>query len=263
MSWGRGPLAGLLLIAVLVVAVVLIGYYIVLPLPWAWVGLAATLVVFVALLGLANTGNFLGALVDERNMYSLSRLQIVIWTVVVLSALAALGLARLRGQAVDPFAIQVPEELWLAIGITATALVGSPIIRSTKSTRTKTPDGGEALGTFQARGLAPADTDEAAAMLNARLRGVIVVNPVPAEATWLDLFRGEEAGNAGVLDVGKIQMFFFTVLVVFGYAIAIWTAFAAAAPASLPELGPAMVTLLALSNGTYLANKAAPHTTQL
>ena len=87
-------------------------------------------------------------------------------------------------------------------------------------------------------------------------------------------FRGEEIGNAAHLDVGKIQMFYFAVVLVLAYAVLLGTMFANITHPSttceiatgmsmicgLPSLPDGMVALLGISNGGYLGNKVIPHT---
>jgi hypothetical protein len=52
---------------------------------WGWVIALVLLGVFAAVAGQGNTGLWRGLLIDERNKISLSRLQLTLWTIVVLS----------------------------------------------------------------------------------------------------------------------------------------------------------------------------------
>ena len=218
---------------------------------YAWLITMLLLLVFVLVLGVAQTGRPAGVLIDERNKYSLSRLQTLMWTVIALSAFAALGLTRLANGTVDPFGIALPQELWIALGVTATALVGSPLVRATKMTDNRQPNQDE----FARTKLALGGGDKV------NHRGLIVFNTSADDASWLDLFRGEETGNAAILDLGKIQMFYFTAIVLGAYAALIWGQFTTTGttPAVLPDFTPTLVGLLGLANGTYLANKVVPH----
>jgi len=56
-------------------------------------------------------------------------------------------------------------------------------------------------------------------------KGVLAVNDKPDKSTWLDMFRSEEVGAMGLLDLGKIQMFYFTIIIVFSYAVALGSLF--------------------------------------
>jgi hypothetical protein len=83
-----------------------------------------------------------------------------------------------------------------------------------------------------------------------------------------DLFKGEEIGNAAHLDLGKIQMFYFTLILVLTYAVMLGAMFSHITQhtsptgmiSGLPSLPDGMVALLGISNGGYLGNKVIPHT---
>ena len=92
-----------------------------------------------------------------------------------------------------------------------------------------------------------------------------VVSYTDAESTgWADLLRGEETGNAAKVDLGKLQLLYFTAVAVGIYSAGILTAFAASAagttaPLQLPALGAGIVGVLALSHAGALGYQAAPH----
>lgn len=229
--------------------------------PWAhWLLDLMILLAFVVAVGVVAKGRLDGVLVDERNKLSLSRLQTVLWSIVVIGSLIAFALIRLKANVPDPLNVPVPEELLIAIGITTTALVGSPLIRNIKEQPDKEANAVQQSATLRRLG---------GAAESVSTRGLIVVNGTPTKASWIDMLRGEEAGNAAALDVGKIQMFWFTGLLLAAYLVMIGAQLPPdGAPATviaeklkgLPELGASFIALLAISNGTYLANKAAPHT---
>jgi hypothetical protein len=85
--------------------------------------------------------------------------------------------------------------------------------------------------------------------------GVCFLWPLASRAS--DLFRGELVGSKDHLEVGKVQMFFFTLLVVFAYGKAIAAGFDNAGEVinSLPDLSVGILALLAISHAGYLANK--------
>src|SRR5262245_19764653 len=57
-----------------------------------WVVSLALLVAFAAVIGQGVTGWWRGALMDSRNCLSLSRLQALVWTVLILSAVSTAAL---------------------------------------------------------------------------------------------------------------------------------------------------------------------------
>jgi len=77
-------------------------------------------------------GLWRGLLVDERNKMSLSRLQMILWTIIVLSGFLTVALLNIRSRQADALSITVPPQLWLLIGISTTSLIGAPLILNTK-----------------------------------------------------------------------------------------------------------------------------------
>lgn len=74
------------------------------------------------------------------------------------------------------------------------------------------------------------------------------------------LVAGDESGNGAVVDLGKLQMFFFTFILISGYGAAIHELFAGnSVITALPAVGPGMNVLLGISHTGYLANKTVSH----
>lgn len=204
----------------------------------AWLWYMGLLVAFIVVAGVGITMHPFGFLIDNRNKMSLSRFQIVLWTIVILPALMAVGMARGLGGIPHPLDIHIPQQIWLVLGISTTSLVGSPLLLSQK---TRVP--------------APA----ALAAVNAN--GLIAVNGNRDDASWSDLFKGEEVGNYEYMDMAKIQMFFFTLVLVAIYAIALATLlYNNKDTQNFPSFDSSMTALLAISHSGYLASKMVPHT---
>ncbi len=234
------------------------------------------LALFLVIAGHGVVGEWLGALIDERNRMSMSRLQTALWTVVVLSGFLAAAVWNVRPstpekvlppnapaelKAVVKLDIAVPPELWAVMGISVASLVGTPLIRSAL---TKKEDGGGHKQTVVLKELnrqANVNTEDAA-WNGAYLNGRIACQSTPANARVVDLFQGEQETDAAHLDLGKVQVFFFTALLVFAYSAMMYQEFAAATGESkfcipaLPALSQGMVALLGISHAGYLANKA-------
>jgi hypothetical protein len=94
--------------------------------------------------------------------------------------------------------------------------------------------------------------------------GELHANPSIADARWSDMMRGDTVANFQFADLGKIQMFFFTVILVFTYAALIWSIMSMPQAGqvlqlvpsmSLPAFSESLVLTLALSHGGYLATK--------
>jgi len=220
----------------------------------AWLFTLAALAAFTFVCGQGVTGRWLGALIDSRNVMSLARLQMIGWTILVLSAYLTAALSNIYSGETDPLSIALPQELWLLMGISATSLVGSPLILSMKIG--KAPNADEVARTFGRL----AQQGDAPETLIAK--GQIVANKDLSMARISDIFTGEEVGNAAHLDLARLQMFFFTVVTLFAYAVMLGSMFIRHAGGAIGELQPldqSMVALIAISNGGYLASKAVPH----
>jgi len=392
----------MLYIVVAVILTVVLGLLGFLPLVARWIAIMAVFVGLLVLIGREVTGQTVetsrrsraatrfapgradGVLIDLRNKISLSRLQLVLWTVVVLSAWVTLGLHRTipvvagrlpgpgsetvaavagllseqgvasqdttaRATAIvaqlmgadaaanvdtasySPLNIAIPQEVLLALGISVASLAGAGAIKSNRATeengratqivenrvdraQTAAVNAGEQVTVLESmvgqqealsgpEALGDPDPDVAAraavaearlAELEPRLRaaeaavaraqvraaeqatqlaviqaeavGDLHANASPADARWSDMLRGDTVANFAFADLGKIQMFLFTVVLVFAYAALVWSIMRMPAAAgvlqvvpslSLPAFSDSAIITLALSHGGYLATKTA------
>ena len=220
---------------------------------WTWLGTLGLLTLFAAIAGHGVTGCWRGPLIDERNKMSLSRLQATLWTLLVLSALLAAALTNIRHGQADPLAIAIPTGLWILMGISATTLVGSPLVLSNK--KNKSADDDQTKRTLDLLAAQNVDIDHVANM------GQVIVNTSPQNARWADLFTGEETGNAAQFDLGKVQMFYFTLILFLVYAAALAILFIGPVKiiGAFPDMDTSILTLLGISHAAYLTNKAIPH----
>src|SRR5437773_7213836 len=195
LRWGHS----LLLVASLVGIVVFATDVLKLSRIYDWLGVVTMLVTFLVVIGHAITGRVVGVLIDGRNRMSLSRLQLTLWTVLVVSAYVAAGVWNLA-HGVGNLDIKVPEELWALMGISTTSLVASHLILSSDPAKPASKAGSDA---------------------NASVR----------EAAWRDLVEGEAQTNANWVDLSRVQMLFFTLTVFLAYGYALFAMFAAVDPA--------------------------------
>jgi hypothetical protein len=196
---------------------------------WTFLGLAALLLIFAALVGWGITGHVGGLLEDpmKGRRMSLSRLQALAWTFLVIAAYLNAFIVNIAGNFQDPLNVAIPGELLVAMGISIGSLAGAKIVLAVKES--KNPPGAE-----------PA----------------VVKSQSPR---WSDLFQGDTPETADSLDLGKIQMFYITIALVLGYGIVVAAKFAhvKGGISTLPNLDPAFVALLAISHAGYLTTKAA------
>jgi hypothetical protein len=201
------------------------------------------LVAFCAVAGCVVNKRIDGIFIDERNRISLARLQWVAWIVVIFSSyftISALNLAS--GIAPLP---KMPTELLELLGIvTGSAVVSNVIVDSKKSVPVgpqPQPSPGE-----------PAQV------------GLMDRNLTPAEASWADLYCGEEASNRDVVDVSRLQQLVITILLIITYIGQIWLSLEKATISGtltdMPTIDSSFVTLLGASHAGYLFYKATPKT---
>lgn len=205
-------------------------------------------------LGLLINGQPTGAFIDNRNRISLSKLQAAAWTVVVLSAFATgaafnIATAMYENSSITSLAITIPGELLLAMGISATSLVATPALLTLKSEQSASDDQLTA-----AKDKLGQDADA---------NGKVLVRGAPVHASWADIVTGDEVGNAASPDLGKIQQVAISLLLVGCYIAYCYAELAGSQETirTLPTLDQSFVWLLGISHASYLAYKAAPHTT--
>lgn len=365
---------------------------------WRWLAIAVLMVALLVVIGVGVNRRPDGFLIDTRYKLSLSRLQITLWTVLILSAYLTIALPRtLPGgmydlttvdpttrQALqklspgkepcfagpsseatitetaalaetctpDPVGVTFPIEVIAALGISAASFAGSTLIQSVKKAqkvevtalkplqakqleleraqedlkkaRQELEEAQEAvnlardmldeieaqLEALRAPGAAPVpeqieelearqelseeaysgakenfqlarqayseaqarvetltrELDEATQAAAVAMEGVLHKNTDPSQASWLDLFRGDEIGNYLLVDLSKVQMFFFTIVLVFAYGAAIYLlmqdplALKNPLGVAFPPFSASLNGLLAISHAGYLTVKTVPHT---
>ena len=200
--------------------------------------------------GLAN-----GCLIDNRNRLSLSRLQQFSWTVLVLSAfLTFASFETSANPNGDPLDVGVPTQVWSLLLISTGSLTGAAFIKNRKRN----------LSVDEKDIQEPLDkTKEAMTASEGKSldhQSILATKKEPQNASIADLFRGDEVGSAAQLELGKVQMFFFTLIVLFAYAANLGFIFYGprGLPAGLPDVSEGMVVLLLISHAGFLGSKAIP-----
>jgi cell division protein FtsL len=222
-------------------------------------GLVAWLVIMVLLgaccvvIGRGTTGLWRGLLIDSRNRMSLSRLQLLLWTVLVLSAFLTVAMFNIRQDPMaDPLNIEVPSQVWGLLGISTTSFVTAATIKSQKKNLEVTS---EAKDKSSAALEKVGDNPDKLA----DPQGALVAYQQPGDASVSDLFKGDEVISAAYFDLGKVQVFLFTLIVVFAYAAEVGAMlYSTRTISSLPELSTGIVALLGISHAGYLTAKAIP-----
>lgn len=238
------------------------------PLIWAIVAAVAVLVVAAAVGFFSGKGVF-GALVDGRGKYSLSRLQVLLWTAMIVGGY--FGIAFPKEGFVD-----IPSEVLGLLGITlgstvvSTAIMANQMLaghterdeqRSREIAASAQSDMLRLLGVDRPELLSP---DEKKALLEhlseeecAELNRQIEAERKPS---WLDLFRQEQKGTEHLIDVGKLQMFAWTVvaLVIYGGMLVAKLTLPfdkVCELTELPNVTGTILVLMGISQAAYLGMK--------
>ena len=207
----------------------------------AWLITLLLLIGCFAVIGMIPTGqppvrDWRGVLIDQRNRISLSRFQLVLWTLLVVSAIITEGTFNALWSIDDPLGLAIPKELWILVGLSSATAVAAPVVLGTKN-----PDGAadNALSTKD-----------------------------PGGHAWRDMFYGDDKGNDDQVDFSKVQQFFLTVVLIVIYGIEIGAILMnpGVPPGDtkmsirmfFPALDAGFLGLMAVSQVAYISYKALP-----
>lgn len=212
-----------------------------------------TLALFAAALvvaGVAVRSRWDGIFIDRDNRISLSRFQLVLWTIILVSALLTAGLTNaLAPPDPEPLKIFIPKEVWGLLGLGAFTAVAAPAIK----------DGKRNSGGASPRPAPAASTTKL--MQDQKLSAApqfdnrVLVKAESRDARWIDLIMGDFEGAAYV-DVSKLQQLTITLVLVVIYTMALFGVMAGTgAIHDFPKVDPGFLALLAISHAAYLADK--------
>jgi len=233
----------------------------------------ANLVIFAVALGIAGRlvkQRWDGVFIDRECRISLSRFQLILWTLLLVSALMTVGLTNTMAEGTipapptgmkvpeGPLDIYIPPEIWALLGLGALTAVSAPGIKASRRIARNNPavapfDEQRAIDTVQAsQGLVVAPFYE----------GDVLVKASPEDARWRDLITGDYQG-APFVDVSKLQQLAFTILTVVVYAAGIWELLDVPLPTDgkvvpilfFPVASWGLVSLLGISHAAYLTDK--------
>ncbi|HEX8865386.1 MAG TPA: hypothetical protein VF821_06970 [Lentzea sp.] len=193
---------------------------------WAW--LVSALVIVLLAVVIPSRLGAQSVLRDARGRYSLSRLQVMLWTVVLLSLVAGMAFGRFAAGQVDVAGFQIPSQVLWLLGISLASGVVAAAVKVVKSTNR--PEAVAAYPVGQERG-----------------------------KLW-EMLTVEEGASAGKsIDLAKFQNFVITVLLVVLYVAQAASALKAvsnpAGIAGLPAFSDAFLVLLGVSHAAYLLGK--------
>jgi hypothetical protein len=233
---------------------------------WSWAVSAVVLMGLAALLGMRvvlpdnerPTPGWLGMLVDARGRFSLNRLQVVVWSIVVVSLVAGVFFGRLIEGVVDPLNFTIPEKVLGLLGISLGTGVTVGAIKSNKSHTAAAPLTPRPAGAEVHEPAVPAAVGRAAT----KLASYQATSTMPFLAQIFMMEEGEYAND--VVDVGKFQGFGFTIVLVVAYVAtaihAISQAKTAGNVTALPDLNGTFLVLLGISYAGYAGGKLPSQT---
>jgi hypothetical protein len=193
----------------------------------AWALSAGALFALALALGRTIRRGYFGILIDNRGRYSLTHLQLVLWSIVIISLISGVFWGRLFDNAGGALKFTFPDELLALFGITVGSAVTASVVKSAK------------------------DTDRPGAM---------AASDEQHPPRFAQIFLLEEGALADhVIDVTKFQNFWFTIILVAAYiGLAVSTikdAESAAKIVALPGFSGNFTTLLGISHAAYIAGK--------
>ncbi|MEP2236011.1 MAG: hypothetical protein ABJM58_12205 [Alteripontixanthobacter sp.] len=198
-----------------------------------WLVTLGVYIIVFGLFGYAASGKLYGVLIDKDGMVSLSRFQLVAWTVLLLSALQAAGI--LNSALVDfPYPedkppevlgaldIAIPAQIWALLGLGAFTALAEPNLSEGRANRLRATDG--------------------------------------RKTGWSNMVSDERGKPT---DIAQIQLLALTTLLLAVYAMEMFGIFPpkmASEPkpiATFPEISGGFLALLGVSHATFLARRSS------
>lgn len=216
----------------------------------AWAISGVLLLVIAILVGRATGKGVLGILVDNRDRFSLNRLQLVMWTLLVLSTLLGMFFSAvvshlMYGSKFLPenidLAFAVPNNLLILMGISVGSATTAGAVKSSKDLNPN------ALVPIQGT-VEPNPAAKAEAVVNRAPTSAAVKKPRKLSQVVL-----EEEGSQidKIVDVAKFQNFIFTIALGLAYIV-----LAANLPKpNYPVFSDTVLWLLGVSHAGYVAGK--------
>ncbi|HYI10800.1 MAG TPA: hypothetical protein VEK57_17200 [Thermoanaerobaculia bacterium] len=208
---------------------------------------------FIMIAGQAIAGSPFAALIGSLNTMSLSRTQTVLWTILVCASFITVAFVRLgdTGSLATALDFAIPQTVLGLIGVSLTSAVASSVVASSKAS--KSPAAGEVTASA-------ANTETPMAHMSPR--GTLFGYSDKSKASLSDIFDGDELADAHTLDLGKVQMFFFTIVAAVLFLGDIYAQLMKGVPTALPNLPSELVALMGMSHAGYLGNKLVNRTAE-
>jgi hypothetical protein len=236
------------------------------PVYWLWL---LTMAVFVAdgiAIGYYFKERWSGIFINERKCMSLSRVQVALWSLLILSAFFTILVVRFRSGAADPMNIGIDLQVWALMGISLGSLAGRTAIMGKKGVTMQDKAKVEKVvneNTIKTAAKQLKKNEDTVKKQIESSESVLYSHESDKDANLMDMFQGDEVVNKWVVDIGKVQTLFFTVITIAAYASAIWALLLHTAIGSITALPPmtdGFVAVLGVSHAGLLANSATIQT---
>ncbi len=226
-----------------------------------WIAVELLFVVLCIVVGILVNGRPDGILIDDLNRISLERTQWVAWLIVLLGGYFVAAIWNVTQGTAFP---TMQTDLFALLGIVSVSpVISNVIVDNKKNQSAQSAAAPAAAPAAPAAASAVAPPEQLTAGDDPQQIGVMDANKSPYEASWSDLYLGEEAANRYVVDISRLQKLIITVILVFAYAVSLWRLFGhqpAPTALNMPEVGRDFLALLGISHGAYLASKTTTKT---
>lgn len=219
-----------------------------------YLAVMGSMIAIIITLGFGISGRWDGILVTDRNLISLSRFQMIVWTVIILGAYLTAVIGRIKTKDYEnAMSISLDKTLWGLLGISTASLIGTPMLQTSKMQ--ETPNQAAVISTAE-------KNNETVAAVSGNAQGVLYANTSIQDAAFSDMFEGDEVGNTSYIDPAKLQMFFFTVITALSYSMELyqWISHHSYRTQNFPLVSSSLIAILGISHAGYLANKTTTHT---
>lgn len=213
----------------------------------AWALSGAVLILVTILISRSIGKGWKGILIDERGRYSLNRLQLVMWTLLVLSTLLGMFFSSVvSGSSKDlaaniDFAFNIPTTLLVLMGISVGSATAAGAVKNSKDMdpNAMVPKAGKVEPNTAARALAI-------------VSGAPTANATALPPKLSQVFLQEEGSQIDkIIDISKFQNFWFTIALGITYIVLV----AMLPKPGYPVFSPTVLWLLGVSHAGYIAGK--------
>jgi hypothetical protein len=172
----------------------------------------------------------------EDESYSLSRLQMYIWTVAIVTGFCAVFVAI-------PGIPNIPDTLYMLVGVNFANAVASTAINTYKTTPPQAPPPAQVLQD---------QVQQPMILQQQPLQQAVPAQPPKSTPNFVQDIFFESPDS---LDLPRTQMFIWTLVSLGVFVVSVVSSFSSTP--KLPDIGLGLVALMGISNGAYLGAKAA------